>query len=62
MFRVYYSGKNTEGLAYEVFPANKAPEMASAIYWRMIDISPATGVDLSGEGLKGMTRASRQLY
>lgn len=43
-----------EGLAYEMFPANKAPEMASAIYRSMIDISPVTGIDMSEEGLKGM--------
>lgn len=45
---------NIEGLAYEMFPANKAPEMASAIYRSMIDISPVTGIDMSEEGLKGM--------
>lgn len=43
-----------EGLAYEMFPANKAPEMASVIYRSMIDISPVTGIDMSEEGLKGM--------
>lgn len=43
-----------EGLAYEMFPENKAPEMASAIYRSMIDISPVTGIDMSEEGLKGM--------
>ncbi|MGR7527391.1 hypothetical protein [Klebsiella aerogenes] len=45
---------NVESLAYEIFPANKAHEMASAIYRSMIDISPVTGVDVSEEGLKGM--------
>ena len=45
-----------EGLAYEMFPANKAPEMASAIYRSIIDISPVTGIDMSEEGLKGMVR------
>ncbi|EBC6677355.1 hypothetical protein C5W48_04650 [Salmonella enterica] len=44
-----------EGLAYEMFPANKAPEMAAAIYRSMIDISPVTGIDMSEEGLKGMS-------
>ncbi|WP_102602379.1 hypothetical protein [Citrobacter freundii complex sp. CFNIH2] len=43
-----------EGLAYEMFPANKAPEMAAAIYRSMIDISPVTGIDMSEGGLKGM--------
>ena len=43
-----------EGLAYEMFPANKAPEMAAAIYRSMIDISLVTGIDMSEEGLKGM--------
>lgn len=45
---------HVEGLAYEMFPANKAPEMATAIYRSMIDISPVTGIDMSREGLKGM--------
>ncbi|AHE73328.1 hypothetical protein M942_20085 [Enterobacter ludwigii] len=43
-----------EGLAYEMFPANKAAEMAAAIYRSMIDISSVTGIDMSVEGLKGM--------
>ncbi|EGY4503073.1 hypothetical protein MX201_003123 [Salmonella enterica] len=46
---------HVEGLAYEMFPANKAPEMAAAIYRSMIDISPVTGIDMSEEGLKGMS-------
>ncbi|EHE7040637.1 hypothetical protein J0Q64_004820 [Salmonella enterica subsp. enterica serovar Newport] len=46
---------HVEGLAYEMFPANKAPEMAAAIYRNMIDISPVTGIDMSEEGLKGMS-------
>lgn len=45
---------HVEGLAYEMFPANKATEMAAAIYRSMIDISPVTGIDMSEEGLKGM--------
>lgn len=45
---------HVEGLAYEMFPENKAPEMASAIYRSMIDISPVTGIDMSEEGHKGM--------
>lgn len=45
---------HVEGLAYEMFPANKAPEMAAAIYRSMVDISPVTGIDMSEEGLKGM--------
>lgn len=45
---------HVEGLAYEMFPTIKAPEMASAIYRSMIDISPVTGIDMSEEGLKGM--------
>ncbi|MGU7276051.1 hypothetical protein ACV2IM_07565 [Salmonella enterica subsp. enterica serovar Morehead] len=46
---------HVEGLAYEMFPANKAPEMAAAIYRSMIDISPVTGINMSEEGLKGMS-------
>lgn len=46
---------HVEGLAYEMFPANKAPEMAAAIYRSMIDISPVTGIDMSEEGLKGIS-------
>ncbi|EHZ2877274.1 hypothetical protein K5N94_001812 [Salmonella enterica] len=46
---------HVEGLAYEMFPANKAPEMAAAIYRSMIDISPVTGIDMFEEGLKGMS-------
>ncbi|WP_288887105.1 hypothetical protein [uncultured Citrobacter sp.] len=45
---------HVEGLAYEMFPANKATEMAAAIYRSMIDISSVTGIDMSEEGLKGM--------
>ncbi|MGN5573874.1 hypothetical protein [Enterobacter sp. Lyrl_3] len=45
---------HVEGLAYEMFPANKATEMAMAIYRSMIDISSVTGIDMSEEGLKGM--------
>lgn len=45
---------HVEGLAYEMFPTIKSPEMASAIYRSMIDISPVTGIDMSEEGLKGM--------
>ncbi len=45
---------HVEGLACEMFPANKATEMAMAIYRSMIDISPVTGIDMSEEGLKGM--------
>lgn len=45
---------HVEGLAYEMFPANKATEMAAAIYRSMIDISPVTGIDMSEDGLKGM--------
>jgi hypothetical protein len=45
---------HVEGLAYEMFPENKAAEMASAIYRSMLVISSATGVDMSEEGLKGM--------
>lgn len=45
---------HVEGLAYEMFPANKATEMAVAIYRSMIDISSVTGIDMSEEGLKGM--------
>lgn len=43
-----------EGLSYEMFPANKAPEMASAIYRNMIEVNPVTGVDMSEQGLEGM--------
>lgn len=43
-----------DGLAYEMFPANKAPEMAAAIYRSMVDINPVTGIDMSKEGLDGM--------
>ncbi len=32
-------GKSCRGLAYEMFPVNKAPEMASAIYRSMLEIS-----------------------
>lgn len=45
---------NVESLAHEMFPADEAHKMASAIYRSMIDISPVTGVDMSEEGLKGM--------
>lgn len=45
---------HVEGLAYEIFPADKATEMAVAIYRSMIDISSVTGIDMSEEGLKGM--------
>jgi len=45
---------HVEGLAYEMLPANKATEMAAAIYRSMIDISSVTGIDMSEEGLKGM--------
>jgi hypothetical protein len=45
---------HVEGLAYEIFPADKATEMAVAIYRSMLEISAATGVDMSEEGLKGM--------
>ncbi|MGX5087180.1 hypothetical protein [Enterobacter sp. UPMP2052] len=45
---------HVEGLAYEMFPADKATEMAVAIYRSMIDISSVTGIDMSEEGLKGM--------
>lgn len=43
-----------EGLAYEMFPADSAPKMASAIYRSMIDVSSVTGIDMSERGLKGM--------
>lgn len=43
-----------EGLAYEMFPADNAPKMASAIYRSMIDVSSVTGIDMSERGLKGM--------
>lgn len=45
---------NVEGLAHEIFPADKACVMASAIYLNMIDINPVTGPDMSEQGLKGM--------
>lgn len=42
-----------------MFPANKAPEMAAAIYRSMIDISPVTGIDMSEEGLIRTTMVPR---
>ncbi|EAA3232496.1 hypothetical protein E1K98_23185 [Salmonella enterica subsp. enterica serovar Fluntern] len=45
---------HVEGLAYEMFPVNKAPEIASAIYRSMLEISSETGIGMSEEGLKGL--------
>ncbi|HGW3646932.1 TPA: hypothetical protein ACNIB0_001475 [Citrobacter koseri] len=43
-----------EGLAYEMFPAEKAAEMAMAIYRSMLEHDPVTGFRMSAQGLKGM--------
>ncbi|ENC9770697.1 hypothetical protein MMK47_001859 [Citrobacter koseri] len=45
---------HVEGLAYEVFPTEKAAEMAMAIYRSMLEHDPVTGFRMSVQGLKGM--------
>lgn len=44
-----------EGLAYEVYPANQAPVMATIIYQTMVERSPeSNGLRMSEKGLHGM--------